>query len=319
MKPETVWQAGRLDGFGGPPRLLFGRMHEDAEIERAAFAGKRRVFCIASAGCTALALADRREVVACDINPVQLAYAERRAAGGPLETGDADRAMSLVRTFMPVVGWRKQRVRTFLALANTDQQVAFWRERLDTRRFRAGFDLLLSRFALRTVIAPRLVSDLPEEFGAVLRRRLMRGFGRHPNVTNPHARALLLGEGDCEPPPRAPTIRFVVGDAASCLEASPARFFDGFALSNILDGADPAYGARLSRAIRHAARDDAVVVWRSFLEPPPTGHEANHAQLDRSMLWGVVGVGPATSWSRMSGDQVCVPGASCPVRSTYST
>ena len=84
---DTAWQAGRLGPWRGPQRLLFGHMYEDVEIERAAFHGRGRVFCIASAGATALALADRHDVVACDINPVQLAYAERRAAGRPAGNG----------------------------------------------------------------------------------------------------------------------------------------------------------------------------------------------------------------------------------------
>ena len=50
VKSESAWQAGRLGSMNGPHRLLFGQMYEDAEIERAAFQGKGRVFCIASAG-----------------------------------------------------------------------------------------------------------------------------------------------------------------------------------------------------------------------------------------------------------------------------
>lgn len=97
MNSETPWSAGRLDLVPGPHRLLFGRMYEDAEIEREAFVGRHRVFCIASAGNTALRLADEHEVTACDINPAQLAYAERRLRGAAAETGDAERAMNLAR------------------------------------------------------------------------------------------------------------------------------------------------------------------------------------------------------------------------------
>jgi hypothetical protein len=247
------------------------------------------VFCIASAGSTALRLAGRHEVVACDINPVQLAYAERRARGGRAETGDAERVLNVARVFMPLVGWRTDVVRAFLTLSDVAEQMAFWREHLDTRRFRAALDAMMSRTILRAAYAPRFLAVLPDRFGAVLRQRLERGFSMHANATNPYARALLLGQFSDEPLPRAPHIRFVLADAASWLESCPARCFDGFALSNILDGAEPAYRARLFRAVRHAASADAVVVYRSFAEPP-ADHRRNHAARDRSLLWGVVDI-----------------------------
>jgi len=264
-------------------------MYEDVAIERAAFHGKGRVFCIASAGATALALADGHDVVACDINPAQLAYAERRAAGRPAETGDVERAMHVARAFMPLVGWRAAAVRAFLTLSDVSEQLAFWATHLDTRRFRAGFDALMSPAILRAVYAPQLLAALPPRFGSVVRKRLERGFGRHENASNPYARALLLGETSIEPWPATTNIRFVMSDAASWLEASAAGAFDGFALSNILDGAEPAYRARLARAVRRAATDEAVVVWRSFAEPRDE-MTRNCAADDRSLLWGVVDV-----------------------------
>jgi S-adenosylmethionine:diacylglycerol 3-amino-3-carboxypropyl transferase len=289
VRRDTPWRAGRLDASTGPTRLLFGETYEDAEIELAAFAGKQRVFCIASAGTTALRLSDEHEVIACDINPTQLAYAERRAAGAPAEKGDAERALSVARAFMPLVGWRTDVVRDFLDLADACAQAAFWKRHLDTQRFRFGFDTLLSPPILRAMYARSFLSFLPARFGAAVRNRLERGFARHQNATNPYARVLLLGESASEPARRRANIGFVHADAASFLESCPAGSFEGFSLSNILDGAAPAYRSRLLRALQHAAAPGAMIVVRSFAEPD-LNLQTNRAEFDRSLLWGIVDV-----------------------------
>ena len=65
---DTVWERGRFDARHRAKQVLFGRMYEDASIELGAFRPRSRVFCIASAGCTAIRLAQSHEVVAIDIN-----------------------------------------------------------------------------------------------------------------------------------------------------------------------------------------------------------------------------------------------------------
>ena len=273
---DAAWQRGRFDARPGPSKVLFGRMYEDASIELGAFRRGQRVFCIASAGCT-----------------VQLAYAQRRIEGAQVARGVAERLMAFARAFAPVLGWWPARLRTFLDLEDPKEQVAYWRRHLDNRRFRAAFDGLLSLTALRAVYASPLLSFLPAHFGALMRGRMERCFARHSNRGNPYARALLLGAlSDAPPPPQAREIRLVHADAATCLEAAPAGSFHGFALSNILDGADRAYERRLIAAVKRAAAPDAVSVVRSFREARialPT----NRAADDRAMLWGVVDVRPA--------------------------
>jgi len=292
---NTPWEHGRFDARTGPSKLLFGRMYEDAAIECRAFRPRSRVFCIASAGCTAMQLAATdHEVVAIDINRDQLTYAAERLAGRPALRGTAERVMAIARTFAPLVGWTRRRLRRFVELDDLTAQVEMWRA-LDTWRLRVAFGALFSVTALRAIYASPFLAFLPSRLGAVMRARLARCFARHANRTNPYARALLLGELADEPrAPRSGAIELVHGDAADWLEAAPAGSFDGFTLSNILDGADAAYRARLFAAVRRAAAADAVVVLRSFAEPPavlPT----NRAADDRAMLWGIVDVRPATA------------------------
>jgi S-adenosylmethionine:diacylglycerol 3-amino-3-carboxypropyl transferase len=291
----TAWEAGRLDAGRGPPRVLFGRMYEDPAIERAAFAPGGRVFCIASAGCTAMHLAPHHEVVAVDINAAQLAYATQRIAGAPMVRGTAEHVMRLGRALLPLAGWKPSMLRAFLDLDDPATQHQFWKAHLDTRRFRAALDALMSVTALRAVYAPPLLASLPDRFGAVMRARMERCFRTHPNRANPWARALLVGEVSNEPPPpEAKAIALVHSDAATYLEQAPPASFSGFTLSNILDGAEDAYRHRLFRAVSRAAAPEAQVVLRSFGEP--VGEmRSNRAADDRSILWGIVDVRPAAT------------------------
>lgn len=289
----TIWERGRLDARIGPPQVLFGRMYEDAAVELDAFRPGGRVMCIASAGCTAMKLASHHEVVAVDNNPVQLSYAQRRFRGDPGFRGKAERLMDFMRLCGPLAGWWPSRLRDFVELDEPDKQMEYWEQELNTWRFRTVVEGFFSRTALRSVYAPRFLDVLPKRLGSVMRDRMERCFARHPNRSNPYARSLLLGELSFEPPPaQAKDICLVHADAAGFLENEPPASFDGFTLSNILDGADDAYRQKLFAAIKRAAAPGAITVLRSFGEADANS-PANRVADDRAMLWGSVLVRPA--------------------------
>jgi len=287
-KSSTPWR-------GGPFRaqrngLIFGQMYEDSRIELRAFKSQSRVFCIASAGCTARALAaGGHHVTAVDINPLQLSYASSRAAGAPPQKGTADRMMALGRWLAGVAGWTRTKLKAFLDLSDTAQQLEYWDAELDTTILRTLVDSLLAPQSLRLRYADPFIDAVPTNFGLRLRQRLRLGWAHHLNRSNPYAASLLLGALPVDPGTPSAPIRFICADAAEFLESCPSSQFDAFTLSNIGDGADQNYLRRLRSAISHAAPPGAIVVTRSFSDPPSsTG--PNRALEDRSLLWGVVEV-----------------------------
>lgn len=286
----TPWEAHRI-ALGGP-HLLFGRMHEDASLDEALLADAGRVFAIASAGDTALRLASRgRQVTAVDVRPAQVAYVRARAAGGPAGLGSVDRLLAAARLASRLAGWDRELLRRFLFLDDPRSQARVFEQVLSTRRWRVLLAAGLHPLVLRLGYGAPFLPAVPRPLGRHLRRRLRAGFAAHPNRHNPYAWRLLLGidpPGD-EAPPSHPVQGLVVelGEAASFLERQPAGSFDGFTLSNILDGPDRRYRTRLAVAVRHAGRPTAPVVLRTLREAR-NQDEAQSALRDRALLWGAI-------------------------------
>lgn len=293
---RSPWSAGSLRGRG-LERLLFGSMYEDAAVEDAVVPRRCEVFAVGSAGDTALTLAagDRR-VVAVDVNRAQVGYLRQRLAGGPRRRGTAEALLGLARWLAPAAGWTRGRVRRFLGLTDLAEQCRMFDEVLDTARFRLLLDTALAPAALLRVYRPEFVEVAPTGFGQVLRSRLRRGVATHPNRRNPYARLLFLGEPPAVPRPPPDHLEIVHDDAVAYLERQPAGRFSGFALSNILDGPDPAFRARFARAVSRAGTADATVVLRTFREPS-CRDAASWATRDRSMIWGGIAVLPAARFS----------------------
>lgn len=292
MKPDIATEAGLdviVSGRHHKPRLLFGRMHEDSSIECSLFPPGAKVFCFASAGCTAMALAAQgRPVDAVDVNPEQVAYVKRRLAGEAVQDGVVEHMLRRARNAIGRLGPDRDAIRSFLLLENPCEQVHIWQQDFDHALTPRLFDLALSRFVLGVFYRPGFLPSVPALFGETMRKRIIRGLGAHPNSSNPYFWRLLCG---CDPPgfaPHAPiTIapRVICADVAEYLEAAAPRSYDAFSLSNIFDGATPQYQVRVRAAISKAAKPGAVVIVRSLLEPENETQD-RLAALDRSMLWG---------------------------------
>jgi S-adenosylmethionine:diacylglycerol 3-amino-3-carboxypropyl transferase len=291
LRLGTPWQAC---SFRGRTReLLFGAMYEDSAIELEALVPFRRVFCIASAGCTARALAAAgHDVTAVDINRQQILYAQARATGAQIREGAAERLLSRGRILLPLLGWTERTRREFLSLRDPSEQLQYWKRTLNSKRWRMTVDTVLSPWVLALVYASPFVASLPRQFGAIVRARFERAWANHANDSNPYAWRLFLGETKSMAEPPTPTICFVCADAATFLETCEPASFDALSLSNIVDGAPSWYVQRLFRAVKRAAAPGAVVVTRSFAEPA-AATDNNLAARDRSLLWGTVYVTPA--------------------------
>ena len=258
MALGTAWEAGRLDAGRGPPRVLFGRMYEDPAIERAAFSPGGRVFCIASAGCTAMHLSPYHDIVAVDINPMQLAYAKSRIEGAPMVRGTAEHVMRIGRALLPLAGWRRTTLDAFLDFDDPAAQRRFGRP-ISTRDGSVPVSTRccrLRRYARRTrrTCSPRFQVTLARSCGP----GWSAASASTPIAAIPsHMRFSPASSWPTPVPPEARRVELVQSDAATYLEQAPPQSFRGFTLSNILDGADDSYRARLFRAIRRAAASDA--------------------------------------------------------------
>lgn len=290
----TPWRSGRLDARQRRPRLLFGRMYEDPTVELAALPEGGRVLAVASAGDVALALARAgRQVTAIDVNPAQVAYVAARMAGAAPIPGAVDRLLGAGRAFLRLAGWRRGLVDWFCDLDDPAVQAAMWRAELATPAVRRLAAAALRPALLRLAYGRAFVDAAPSGLGRTLLRRVEVGVGRHANRSNPWIHLLLRGRWTLEEPALPPlgSLRLLHTELAAHLDSVPSCSYDGFALSNVLDGPGPTYRTRLLAAVRRAAAPGAVAVLRT-LAVPASAAAAEHAANDRALIWGGVGVVP---------------------------
>jgi hypothetical protein len=205
--------------------------------------------------------------------------------------GSVDHLLAAARLVSRLAGWDRELLRHFLLLDDPRSQARVFEQALSTRRWRALLAASLHPLVLRLGYGAPFLSAIPQPLVRHLRQRLRAGFAAHPNRHNPYAWRLLLGTdppGDGAPPSRpAQGLVVELGEAAAFLERQPAGSFDGFTLSNILDGPDCRYRTRLAVAVRHAGQPDAPVVLRTFREAR-NQDETQSALRDRALLWGAI-------------------------------
>lgn len=255
-------------------------MYEDAEVENRALPGGR-ILAIASAGDVAFALAAAgRDIVAVDVNRAQVDYVRARIAGSPAGAGQADRYLSLAACTLPLLGLSRTRLLRFFDLDDPATQLKEWR-RMAGGRFRAGLAMAFGPL-LRLGYRRDFAGALPRRFALHLECRLERGFGIHPNRTNLLARSLF---GLPAAPSAPSTIEVEHAEVLDFLRKQPAGSFDGFAFSNVTDGAPDGFREELLSAALRAARPGAVAVLRT-LGLPRDGAGADRAASDRALIWG---------------------------------
>jgi hypothetical protein len=149
------------------------------------------------------------------------------------------------------------------------------------RRFRAALRLAFGP-ALRLAYRSELAKALPPGFAVEIEARLARGFGMHPNRSNPFARGLFGLPAPVSTPQR---IEVEHGEVLEFLDGQRPGAFEGFAFSNIADGAATGFREELLAAARRAATPGAVAVLRTF-GSPRNREDAARAASDRTLIWG---------------------------------
>ena len=128
-------------------------------------------------------------------------------------------------------------------------------------------------------------------FAPLIRQRLRVGFQIHPNATNPYMSAVLSGKRiQNEIPKPVHALSLIHADAAEYLDSCAPGSFDGFTLSNIVDGTNRLYRQILVDSVKRAGTKDATIVFRNFYKYEL--HSQNNFNLsDRTLIWDTVFVG----------------------------
>ena len=176
--PDTLG-SGSIRHPGGPKESSSAGCMRIRRSKDAASFPARRIFCIASAGCTAMALATRHRGHRRRHQSGAAPYAEAARRRRPEAASVPPSASSASAAGASAFGWRRRTLASFLALEHPVDQMAFWNRHLNSAAFGWPVETLLSvaSAALRLCLAfPRSPAA---SFWSRASRRVSNAVGRH--------------------------------------------------------------------------------------------------------------------------------------------
>lgn len=214
------------------------------------------------------------------------ARAIMEAQGGSLKSGLnncgwVDRRMhQLTNVFYLFVHSIKE-TKYFLGLDDIAKQGEFFQKQWCNWQWKLAMRVAFSRLFLTLAHGRAAEKLVPDDFSAVMERRLVRAFTDFSNATNPYLWQAFFAQynsGEAGLPPylqkvNGPLIQanierlnLVCEDTVAWLEKQPAASIDYFGLSNILELLPPEYATKLQAQIVRCGRPGAIVCVRAIFK-----------------------------------------------------
>jgi S-adenosylmethionine-diacylglycerol 3-amino-3-carboxypropyl transferase len=189
--------------------------------------------------------------------------------------------VGLITRVMRLLVHPPARRRRLLACRTLEEQRAFYHAEWNTRRWRALFDVLLSRTAFEGAYDPAFFANVDRPtFARHFLKLVERGLTELPVETNYFLHQMLTGRYPARPDGLPPyltpegaarvaaagdRLTLVDGDMAAYLRTRPAGSVHAFALSNIAEWLAPPQVEALFGEVVRAAAPGARVVFRNFV------------------------------------------------------
>ncbi len=267
------------------PVLKFAVVREDFELEvdLSRRANARRVLTVASGGCTALALRHALpalEVHAFDVNPAQLAHAQRKAEaiargerpalnvgdaspGGLSQRGEFEKLFRVLRGALTEFVMPAADLEAFFA--EPARAAALRSAWTASPYWPAAFEVAFAEGLLHAMFGPDATRHAARgSYPGYFQRAFERGLARDDAARNPYLQHVLL-QRYLHPPPflLAAKALDVTWQQGSLLEVPRLEAFEVVSLSNVFDWSEEALVRAWAAALRVLA-PGSLVAWRQL-------------------------------------------------------